>query len=122
MAPPCRVDGRIKSGHDKGYLVWTSAVGHRKRSPRMGDLEEGGDVEVAFEMLGQGVERRLDARFVGERWIAGAAEAGKKSAAEAVGGEEAVEIAAGDAPVFAARSPGPSVVETKHRPCRRRPR
>src|SRR5260370_30608449 len=46
-------------------------------SARMGDLDEAGDVEVALEVGGEGVERRLDSRLVGEIRVAGAAEAGE---------------------------------------------
>src|SRR5580658_7410436 len=81
----------------------------------MRDLHDARDVEIRFEMLREGVERRFDPLLVVETRIARAAEPRQESTAEGIAGEEAVEMAAGDAAVgrdgaVAARA------EAQHRP------
>ena len=69
---------------------------------------------MALEMLRQRVERRLDLRLVAERRWADA-EAGEEGAAEAVGGEDAVDVGAGDQAIRRPRAVH-SPAEVKHRP------
>ena len=66
-----------------------------------GEREKRIEVEVGFEVGGEPVESGVDFRFVGERAGLLCPEAGEEGGAEAVGGEEAVEVRADDAAVDA---------------------
>src|SRR3954452_18245854 len=57
-----------------------------------GDRQDAVEVEMSFHMVGERVERGLDAGLVGE--TRGCPEAGEVSAAEGVRGKEAVQIGA----------------------------
>lgn len=85
----------------------------------MRDLQKARNVEVTLKVRGERVECRLDPYVVGKSGIADAAEPGDEGAAERIGGEESVQIAAGHAAIHracAARTRGIGAsAEAQHR-------
>ena len=71
-----------------------------------GDLQQPVEVEMALEMIGERVERRFDLRLVGDARHGPRAERRRERRGGSRRGEEAVQIAAGDAAVGRYRALG----------------